>query len=248
MRSKPDTGSTTNRAVVISLGIAAFLFLFRPFGLSIDNLSEALIVSGFAPLNFIAMAGAHRLNIADRKMKAIVGLALILSANFAYVLFWQSGRAIFPTALNVMLIASLTVGAVLFWNRQRALAEEILTLKASKKATKDLIALRGESANEILRIPAEALRYLKAQGNYVEVRHRKAGAATSTLMRGTLAELAAQAGDKFLTRCHRSYFVNLDAAQRLVSKADGMRVEFEDGDSIPVSRAYRSAIRKAASA
>jgi len=246
MSAERHSGFAARRAATTSLGIAAFLFLFRPFGLSIETIPEALVVAGFAPLNFIAMIGVHRIRLPNRSLSTLAAAALIASANIAYLIFWNAGRAIFPTAANAILIAALTVGAALLWNRHRAMAAEILELKAAKHDSQSLVILKGENENEILRLPPKALRYAKAQGNYVEVRHEKADGAASALLRATLADLGSQAGEEVLIRCHRSYLVNLNAARRIVSDASGMRIEFHDGESIPVSRAHRSAIRKAA--
>ena len=241
--AKTAPGFTRQRAAIISIAIAGFLILFRPFGISIENWQKMLVLLGFAPLNFVVMIAAHQTTIDGLPFKRFIAPAAIVGANMIYVLFWSSGSAIFPTTIHVLLISALTAGAVVMWNQQRALKREVLELRAAPSdIAPKTIVLRGETENEILRLSPHALLFLKAQGNYVEVNYLSDGVVAQSLLRSTLNGLFEQAGHSSLLRCHRSYIANLDAAIRLVSDKDGMRLEFENALSIPVSRTYRATI------
>ena len=51
------------RSAGIALGVVVFLFAFRPFGLEIESLVDALVLLGLAPLNFLIMLGLHVLSL-----------------------------------------------------------------------------------------------------------------------------------------------------------------------------------------
>lgn len=238
-----------SRAALIAGGITLFLFVFRPFDLSISNVVEALIVFGFAPLNFIAILAVHGFLPRTGRLRPMISTTAILTANFAYLIFWSTRPAIFSLVIDVALVAALTIGAIVFWNRQRSLKAEIVELKQSALSQGDgvsLLVLKGEDKNEILRVMPSALLFVQAQGNYVEVHFEKSGEVKTATLRATLANIAEQVGEPYLKRCHRSFLVNLNAALRLVSDRNGMRIEFEDQRIVPVSRSFRETIRSAA--
>ncbi|MHA7873468.1 MAG: LytTR family DNA-binding domain-containing protein, partial [Hyphococcus sp.] len=238
-----------DRAAIIASGVALFLIIFRPFGLTIDNWVEAIVVLGFAPLNFIAILAVHAALGGSGRWRAFAGAASVMGANLAYLMFWSTGALILSSGLKVALIAALVTGAVATWNRYRTLKAEIYTLQSRQRNTEgsDLVVLKGDDANEILRVSPTALRYARARGNYVEIHYQQAGAPKTITLRATLASIDEQAGAA-LMRCHRSFLVNLNTAQRLISDRRGMRVEFSSDESAPVSRSYRNKIREAAQA
>lgn len=246
--SHPQFGFPASRAALIAGAITLFLFVFRPFGLSIDNLAEAVIVFGFAPLNFIAILGAHAFLQHIPRWHAALGATVIIAANLGYLVFWSSSAAIFSLTVKVFLVAALTIGAVAMWNRLRILNQEVIELKdrqMHRPLGDDLIVLKGDGENEIIRLKLDALRYVKAQGNYVEVSFDQAGEQKTVTLRATLTGIQDQAGEFILHRSHRSFLVNLNAVHCLISDRRGMRLDYGDGQVVPVSRSYREAIRSA---
>ncbi|MEM9616673.1 MAG: LytTR family DNA-binding domain-containing protein [Pseudomonadota bacterium] len=246
--SHPQSGFPASRAALIACAITLFLFVFRPFGLSIDNKAEAVIVFGFAPLNFIAIMSVHAFLQHIQRWHAPLGATIIIAANLGYLVFWSSSAAIVSLTMQVLLVAALTIGAVAMWNRLRALNQEVIELKDRQThgtLGDDLIVLKGDGENEIVRLKSDALRYVKAQGNYVEVSFDQAGEQKIVTLRATLAGIQDQAGEFILRRSHRSFLVNLNAVHRLISDRRGMRLDYGDGHVVPVSRSYREAIRSA---
>lgn len=232
------------RGGVIAIGVTAFIGIFQPFGVSIKTASDLIAVLGFAPLNFAAIMLVHHLPV--RRAIMVVRTGAIIIANLIYG-FFTGGGASWSTALSVAFVSALVIGAVTLWNRERAFHREVIELRqAAGKARDDTITLRGEGAREILRLRARDLRFIAAKGNYAEVAYLLDGAANTTLLRASLKALAVQAGEEKLQRCHRSFLVNLDAAQRIVCDAGRMTIEFPGGATAPVSRRYHDAIRTAA--
>lgn len=235
------------RAAMIAVAITVFMLVFRPFGMSISNAASLLAVLGFAPLNFAAMALAHMAPPRPGWLSASLRVGGIVLANIAYVSIIAGGNADISTIVKVVLIALLVIAAVSFWNRERALRREVLDLRnRPAPAAQDIFALRGDNDSEILRLTPATLLYLCANGNYVDVHYVKNGAPEKSMLRATLAGLQAQTPDGILAQCHRSYLVNLAAAQRLVSTGGRMAIEFPNGATAPVSRSYRQSIRDAA--
>ncbi len=238
---------TPRRAAVIAAGVTAFMLVFRPFGITIDNPAALFIILGFAPLNFSAMILTHMAPSRGGWPGGAARIGAISLANIIYISLLAGKNASATTSVKVALVTLLVVAAVGLWNRERSLRQEVLELRARPAGPGgDAITLRGEGDKEIVRLAPQALQYIRANGNYVDVHFIKAGAPDSLLLRATLTGIAAQAPEGSLTKVHRSYFVNLTAAHRLVRSGGKMHVEFEGGARAPVSRAYYQSTRAAA--
>ncbi len=235
------------RAALIGIAIAGFMLVFRPFGITIANTAAFLVILGLAPLNFATILLVH---LAPSR-KGWIGLAqragAITLANIIYISLLTAGGAEIASSIKVGLVTLLVIAAVGLWNRERSLHREVLELRTRPlREESELIILRGEGDKEILRLAPDQLRFIKAGGNYIDVHFMKNGTPEKVLLRGTLANVANQAGDGTLIQCHRSYFVNLMAAQRIISEGGRMGIEFASGERVPVSRNFRAAIREAA--
>lgn len=235
------------RAAIVALGIAAFMLVFRPFGMAIDSPAALVVVLGFAPLNFAMMLLVHLAPARSGWAGGAQRIGAIILANIVYIAVLGGARVNAVTSVKVIAVGLLVVAAVGLWNRERSLRREVLELRARPAfPEQDLIVLRGESDKEILRLAPDALHYVCASGNYVDIHFMKGAAPEKLLLRATLAGIAAQAPDGALHQCHRSYLANLSAARRLISAGGNMTIEFTNGAQIPVSRSYRKAIRAAA--
>lgn len=236
---------TPRRAAIVSAAIAGFLLVFQPLGIRVDTIIEAAIVAGVAPLNFIVMLAAHEISALRGPARAAVVFSAIAGANLAYFLFWSSEASFMPTLIKIALIVMLSAGAIGFWNRYRKLEAEVIELRARPIADAEpVIVLRGEGESEVFQAPASHLLYILARGNYAEITSRRGDDVAKTLFRSSLAALADQSSGA-LTRCHRSYLVNLLQARRLISDRKGMRIALANGEEVPVSRSYRTAIKTA---
>lgn len=247
-----DTPSDQNhfppqRAAFVALAIVAFMLVFRPFGIVIDSPATLVVVLGFAPLNFAMMLLTHMAPARSGWIGGVQRIGPIILANIVYIAVLGGERVNAATSVKVIAVGLLVVAAVGLWNRERSARQEVLELRARPASSeRDLIVLRGEGDKEIVQLAPQALQYIHANGNYVDVHFIKGGAPDSLLLRATLAGVAAQAPDGFLTKVHRSYFVNLAAAHRLIRNGGKMHVEFEGGARAPVSRAFYQSTRAAA--
>src|SRR3546814_5669972 len=87
---------------------------------------------------------------------------------------------------------------------------------------------------------ASDIEWLKAAGNYVNLRVR----GRDYPLRSTIAGIAAQLAPDRFVRIHRSYIVNLDTVASIEPLDSGdARVHLHDGTALPCSRRHRDALR-----
>ena len=237
-----------HRAAVIAASISIFILVFQPLGISAGSIFEAFIILGLAPLNFTVMVLVHRFPLGAGPVRAVLNALVFLIANILYLEIAAAPSSMWLKGIKVALLSILFVSAIAIWNRHRRLENEIIELKKQQAPpSQPMLTLRGENDREILRLAPASLLFAKASGNYVEIAYRSNGALERTLLRATLAGIGQQAGGA-LVPCHRSYWVNISAAQRLLMRNGRMEIEFPDNCSTPVSRRYQTAIRTAANA
>lgn len=233
------------RAAAISVAVALFLVLFRPFGIPVDSLANLLVIAGSAPLNFTVMFAMHNIRIVNDRVRMVLTVLCLVVVNSAYFAFWSESGTAALIIVQVALVAGLALFVIDLWNRERTRYQGPGIKAADKPRTGSTIVLRGESDREVLSLGPETLVYLHAGGNYVDVHYLRNGAPATTLLRTSLSGLVAQVDQPALVQCHRSYFVNISAIQRIVSKRGRFEIEFEHGDRIPVSRTYKDAVLRA---
>jgi len=105
------------------------------------------------------------------------------------------------------------------------------------------IVLIGENKNEVLQLEREALLYIKAIENYVEIcfvdEHKNV---LSKTFRQTLSNVYNQ--NRFLEKCHRSYLVNRSAIKEISGNSQSARISFVYGEEkIPLSKTYYKELR-----
>ncbi|MBV1775479.1 LytTR family transcriptional regulator [Burkholderiaceae bacterium DAT-1] len=89
-------------------------------------------------------------------------------------------------------------------------------------------------------LPAAEIEWLQAWGNYVNLRVR----GHDYPLRATMASIEARLDPRQFVRVHRSYIVNLAYVKAIEPTDSGdAKALFEHGESVPVSRRYRDALR-----
>lgn len=89
-------------------------------------------------------------------------------------------------------------------------------------------------------IDYDQLDYLESARNYVSVFAN----GREHLMRSSMSALLASLGDSRFVRTHRSYAVNLDKVNEILSIDAKFFIRMQDGRDIPLSRQYRDALRQ----
>jgi DNA-binding LytR/AlgR family response regulator len=110
----------------------------------------------------------------------------------------------------------------------------------------DQITIPSQNKSEELNLNVEALLAIKAVENYIEVYANENGKLTKTILRNTLKNAEESlATIKNISKCHRSYLVNLKQVQHFSGNAQGLTLDFGNlvDLSVPVSRAYVYSIK-----
>ncbi|MDX1481484.1 MAG: LytTR family DNA-binding domain-containing protein [Woeseiaceae bacterium] len=113
-------------------------------------------------------------------------------------------------------------------------------IRAPRSADTDgRLLVQSGSGERLLRF--EEIAYLEAAGNYVSVFAQD----REFLLRETMAGVLERLPDGRFLRTHRRYIVNLDRVVEIRSEDGKQSVILDAGQSIPVSRGYRPALRNA---
>jgi len=235
------------RSAAVAAGVVVFLFVFRPFGLTVDSAAEALVLLGVGPVSFLVMLAIHALPLRRGPWRTVVAFGAMVVSITAYLAAWSQGARVFETGLAVASVAALTAAMVFLWNRGRIPEQELRGRRVDGAASNRPIQLSGESEQEILQLLPDELLFLSANGNYVDVHYRKGDGAAKSMLRSSLAGLAAQVPGNVLVQCHRSHFVNLAVARRIVRVKGRTMIEFDGSRRVPVSRMFREAVLQAIS-
>lgn len=203
---------------------------------------------GVAPINFLIMLGVHVLPIRQKSWRTVTAMTSLVAGNTAYLAAWSKSSAELETAAAVALTVGLTATVVFLWNRGRIPEQEIEARDAQGPGTAAAFTLSGASDQEVLQLAPDELLFISAAGNYVDVHYKKDGGAAKSMLRSSLASLAAQVPGDMLVQCHRSHFVNLAAARRIVRARGRTLIEFDGGERVPVSRGFRQDVVTALSA
>lgn len=108
------------------------------------------------------------------------------------------------------------------------------------------IKFTGINKGENILIPKEALLFIKASENYVEIFHTKNKTIHHTTFRNTLTAMNKQA--PFLYQCHRSYLVNISKIKVVKGNSQNAKIEFHhDNLDIPLSKSHYKTIKSALS-
>lgn len=235
------------RSAAVATGVVVFLFAFRPFGLAIDSVVDALVLLGVGPLNFFIMLGIHALPLRREPWRTVVALGCLVVGNTAYLAAWSQSTRALETGLAVALVVGLTASIVILWNRGNIPEQEFDKRHIHAATGGGPITLSGESDQEILQLAPDELLFMSANGNYVDVHYRKGNGAAKSMLRSSLAGLVAQVPEDLLVQCHRSHFVNLTVARRIVRAKGRTLIEFDGSGRVPVSRMFRQDVLKAIS-
>ena len=92
------------------------------------------------------------------------------------------------------------------------------------------------------RVPASAITWLEAQGDYVRI-HAAGFAGPAPLIRRALSTLELTLDHTRFRRVHRSAIVNVGRIANLVRRRNGaLRLVLDDGQEVPVGATYRCAL------
>lgn len=200
------------------------------------------------------------------KRKDILNYALFLVISslcaFIYDYFFVAGHApteygnseffriLFLDAFAAMTISAVPMSIDLFMKQNQMLKRHLEEARNLNKylcerdfpetVEKEMITLNG-TTKETVCIYSEALLYLEASGNYVNVIYQEQGNTVKhKLLRTTIKQMEEDLNfhNEFI-RCHRAYIVNTNRIANVSGNAQGYRLALSGTDeTVPVSRTY----------
>lgn len=249
--------SYIKKLIILSLFVAFFLYVFKPFGLNSLDSDRLLICLGFGSMTLagaliyelsigqlLRLIGFHKNWIFGKWIVNTLATTLFISlANFIFarlILIGNIDWALFPIMLySTFMIGILPVTTLGAWllsqqeKKYQGIASEITKTQSSPvKSSAD-----GAS---IFDIPIHQIKYIEALQNYIQIGYQNdQGDLKIQTERLTLKEVMAKTEGSSLTKCHRSFLVNRDAIVSISGNAQGLLLSLTDCDKIiPVSRSF----------
>ncbi len=127
------------------------------------------------------------------------------------------------------------------WKEKSALLDHMESSTAGESSTKTLIAFPDEKGDLKISVMQENLLYIESADNYTTIYYLNKSGISQFLLRNSLKWIEERyAGETPLTRCHRSYIVNMDQVKVLKKQKTGIVIELdaEGTPDIPVSKTY----------
>ena len=258
------------KAVWVGLFIAAFLYFFRPFGISnagSDLLWVCAIFGLITTITTIVFTAVTRYVFNLKRdtddwtlgrwlLDTLILVLFIAVVNYLFMLFLSATRfeleAFMGVVFNTFMIGLFPIvlsGLLIQISSQKKFVEQAAHLHRplgkEEQAQHKLMSYPGDSSIGSFEFFTDDLLYIESRSNYLMIVQLEDGALKQEKVRGTLTAMEAIVGDYPIVRCHRSFLVNLEGVKKVSGNAQGLRLQMigESNQEIPVSRTYVSIIR-----
>ncbi len=242
-------------ALTLGLVVGIVLLIFQPFGIRDIDQIKFLCVSGFGVVTTLSTLTLLYITYLLQIMRLISSkwtvakqfifwnslITVITLGNWALNVSISEAIMIKEHSLLDFVVITLAVGIVplivsIFFSEKNLRKRNSITAETLNKELKT-----NHTKNEDLPVSTAQFLYAKTEGNYVQI---FASQGEPTLIRITMRDLEALYIDEpQITRCHRSYMVNLQSVTTVKGNASGLILPLSNSSSIPVSRAYVENIR-----
>ena len=257
--------------VFISLFIAGFLFLFRPFGAQGIGSDFLLICLGFGLVTFLCMISfdffVPRLLRLEMDLPSwtlwkwatytLLMILWIAVGNLVFIELLNSGRQMFwHTWLFSVVPQTLAIGAfpTIFYG----LLTQMRASKENKSQAREMAITESPKSKQLLNIKVsqgsfitideDQLLYARAMQNYVALMHWNGDKVEKIILRSTLKDLFDNLSSQSdsIRRCHRSFLVNTKAVSAVEGNAQGLKLSLTNMNdfSVPVSRRFIDDLRQ----
>lgn len=255
--------------------IFLFLVLFQPFGINQWEVpNKALVLAGYGAITFVVVFFNSVLvemifknwfkeqnwKVWKEIFWSLWHILLIGTANLLYSK-WQVGFSLTLTNFLMyqwitLIVGIIPVGLITLWNYNRLqkknleaalqLTKVINTEPTIQQEKQQMVTLAGENTKENIQLDLDALLYMEAADNYIEVVWLTNTELQKKLLRNTLKNMEDQLSpESHIFRCHRSYLVNLRKVISVSGNSQGYKLHLSGTDElIPVSRSLNEIIRE----
>ncbi len=155
-------------------------------------------------------------------------------------------QSLINTALVLLLPYAIT-WLYFSWKEKSKLLEHIEQVKSNETHARALVAFPDEKGDLKISIMLDNLLYVESADNYATINYMNKSKQSRFLLRNSLKWMEENlTKDIPLTRCHRSYIVNMDKVKILKKVKGGIVLELdaENTPEIPVSKTYYDSFMK----
>ena len=263
-----DLAQNTKLIFLISLVLLFLLFLFQPFNIStLKNEDKYLLVGGIIVVTFIGLSINLLLIPAFLSTKKIFKgwtvlkeiawniwiVFTLVTGYFIYFRFTGSFSFSFYILIKVLIISSIPLGVLIPYNRNRLLRNHLQSalelnkfLEEKSNPTPQIVHLQSDYDKDDLSVDVNALLYIRAANNYIEVFWTENDHVLSQLIRCTLKYAEAAFKEyPFIFKCHRTTIVNINHVKKVEGKSQGYILTMgEEKNTVVVSRNFIPQFKK----
>ena len=258
-----NDGNWLNEALIASGIVFFILFFFRPFGLGRYPGNLLLITLAFAALTFVMTLAygwlIYKLWTSHTKQwrvwhECVSTLLLLCIISFSNCILDNIWCKSTPSILQFLAYGYVTflIGipitlVIVALDYQKRLRNQLATLLQKDKTTQKgrSITFHDSSVRgNDLTLPMADFLYAEAQKNFVDIYFLHEDHVEHRQLRATLASILADASDKSIFQCHRSFIVNLNHILSAHGNSNGYQLTVgDDRHVVPVSRSYVAKLR-----
>ena len=247
--------------------MAGFLILFEPFGISTwQNENKTWLLLGFGGVTFIVLVffklvlerifkeyfKEENWTVLKEILVSLAFMATLAMANYAYAWFYSplshwAFNSFLWSFFSVVTVGMFPIGFSIIYNYNKQLRKygQDIDVNKSELEKETEVVLWAEKEKDKLVLRGKDLLYIESADNYAQVFYLKEAQIQNNLLRGSLSRMEEFLNDEDITRCHRSFIVNLNLVDRVSGNAQGYKLHLRDVDKlIPVSRKYSHLVER----
>ena len=240
-----------------------FIVFFLPFGVDNYNPNHQYtfeffleIFFFFIPLLVFSLLNEFLLRPLLLKTPSFIGIIiwsiwlLFLLSSIMFITYnilgnWHNFNlaSYLEFLIQVPVVLLFPLVGTFFYFKYRSLQSQIahiLTTKDNSIDAQQLIEFKGQGSRDQITLSMANFLFGKAQDNYVELYYIENEQLKKFLIRASISNLSESITNFSLTRCHRSYMVNLLHVTAIQGKNHEMTLTIDPFDSkVPVSKSYQ---------
>ncbi|MEB3346422.1 LytTR family DNA-binding domain-containing protein [Aquimarina gracilis] len=252
----------------LTLYVPVFLLIFQPFGVNNYNpthkINLDLIIGclGFGLISGIVIS-IHEFLVVPYFLKKKTRFSMITKWSFVFIslpfliyLFYNllggfhdwKWSSFLGFIRDVFLMSILPMSIIIMYNNYISVKKAnhvLLKGPIVNNPKMQLINIESNNCKDSIILSLDALLYVKAQDNYVDIYYLKDNQVKKQLLRVTMKALALKLKEKAIIRCHRSYLVNMNKVIKIDNNGYQMQLLLSNiKNPIPISRSYINSVKE----
>ena len=246
---KNDNGNWLQAGLIAGVIVFFLLFFLRPFGLGQFEGNIFFVALCFSMLSVAVTIKTWR--VWHECVAILLLLCCISMGNSIVSMLWfhnslspQLVLAYFYVTLLFGIPITISIVALEYQRRLRTRLAELLPKDTDAQA-KETVTFHDTSVRgNDLTLPLSDFLYAEAQKNCVDIYFLREGHVEHQQLRTTLASVLADANEKSIFQCHRSFIVNLSNIRSAHGNSNGYQLTVgNEQHTVPVSRSYVPKLR-----